>query len=461
MAFGTPDDDQTPQYDPLTQLLSGYNPPGAPQQAVADPAAQQNIGPTPAQTAPVAQAQPDQATAAPPAATVALAPAPPADPSVPQAPRRDYDAYNAIAAKKATDAVVDRKANAPKWYDRLAGAAVGFGAGFRGDVAGAIKTGGEITNRRMEEATADSQQKVAADQAQLDQLDREAGQKEKDYELQTQQFGQGREVAEDARTQANSDRNFNEEHGKNIYTQTRDTANDAYTHGRDDRLDKQGQQNFETTSAETRRRDSAEMGNASERLKIERQKADNDANENSPAAALLKARAAVDQTHDEMLNHLEFGDPKASNEDERAGFKATYAALGSSKKDPVSGQPWKPGERDAALANMLEIHNQQKQGIEASRQQQQSRLQSPPASPAAKAAAVAPQGFVPPAQTVPGAQPPPAAAQNPNAAPPAVPQVPPGTEHSLKTAMGLAFNKGKSAAQVTADLKSRGYVVVP
>jgi hypothetical protein len=34
-------------------------------------------------------------------------------------------------------------------------------------------------------------------------------------------------------------------------------------------------------------------------------------------------------------------------------------------------------------------------------------------------------------------------------------------QHSLRTAMALPFNKGKTAAQVKADLESHGYTVTP
>ena len=462
MAFGTPEDDETPKYDPLAALLAGYNQ-NAPQQdqQPQQPAAQaqppipylpqdQQAGNQSASAPP--QAQPQQAQTQQP--SVALASAPPS----PAVDEQKYQALQAEVAKYGKPTDRNDKAVAPKWWERLAGAGVGFGAAFNGDVAGGIRAGSDVTNRAYDKAESARQGNEQAAQQNL-------GDYERQIDLANRQYGvglEGQRVSQESarfnKSASDSDRNFGKSVADTAYDQNRNTMND--TRGQQNtEADRQQRSDFHTDDLafegkrlnESSRHDRATEGYDSQRVgfegkrvNIEQQKADQDKSDTSPKTALLKLRANIDASHDDALNKLEYGDPKATSDEERNGFKATRAALARSSKDPLTNKPWaNPADRDAAVQSMDEQQAQHKNGIEASRSQQLGRagIQQPAIQYDAKGNAV-------------------------NGGPTQQQQAPPPSQApkaqvSIQKAMSMPQYKGRTSQQVQQEIESHGYKAIP
>src|SRR5882757_4224025 len=105
----------------------------------------------------------------------------------------DDDMLQALIQKKNTDsAPVDRKANGPKWYERLEGG-LAAGAMAFGHVPGAVEAGQAVTNRRMDQAQQDRSARIAQDDAGIQQYKDQADQQAKDYERQLSGYRAGLE----------------------------------------------------------------------------------------------------------------------------------------------------------------------------------------------------------------------------------------------------------------------------
>lgn len=143
-------------------------------------------------------------------------------PTAPDLPKDDIPAYQALADKKAADSA--RPNVAPKWWERLAGAAVGFGTGYKEGPTAGIRAGSAVTTRGEDEALKDQQGKLAQDDAALQGWQRSHDLANEGYERQAQQFGQNMSIAGAERAQSNEDRNFG-----------RETANDTRNQSNADR----------------------------------------------------------------------------------------------------------------------------------------------------------------------------------------------------------------------------------
>jgi hypothetical protein len=122
-------------------------------------------------------------------------------PSAPAPMSNDIPAYQAIANKTKADSVAPKVA--PKWWERLAGAAVGFGVGYKEGPSAGLRAGSAVTNRGQDTALSAQQNTLAGDA-----VDRDAWQKSHDlnaqaYEQHSQQFGQDMRTAEAKQGQQN------------------------------------------------------------------------------------------------------------------------------------------------------------------------------------------------------------------------------------------------------------------
>lgn len=143
----------------------------------------------------------------------------------------------------------------PHWYDRLAGAAVGFGAAYHGDVAGGIRAGGAVTNRGQIDADINQSRKVDADRAAIDTFKQGAKMETDAYENQARQFGMDMQGANAQREQGNADRTFNEGKADRDRNFNRDTANDDFSHKNSDRQYERSVTEFDATNKRESDRD--------------------------------------------------------------------------------------------------------------------------------------------------------------------------------------------------------------
>lgn len=449
MAFGAPEeDDQIPKYDP-TAVPSVYQQ-GQPAQA---PAAQP---PAPVQQQqggiPYYVAAPDSAASQSQAQAPQTAPAQPqqtsvAMPTVPTPPQMDQSQYQQYETQLQKDQQpTDRKANGPKWYDRLAGGLVGFGEGYRGDVAGGIRDGSEITTRRYDTAESDRQQRVQADQQNIANLEHKYDLSRKGFEDQVTQFGAGMQSANAQREQNNSDRSFQfskdnaaREQGNADRDFGRATANDKFSQTRDTANDAEHKREFGVTSGRAQAELNETIRSNKSKEGIERTKANIE-----QAKAGGKAGAA---TGDTTLKPKDYQDllterNKEYADQQKAVDTAMAGADSSEKKARIqaSFDNWSAGKQQEWNQRLAE------------------------ADPKGIYAQAALNGGQPPTQGQQQAAPPAAPQQQQQKpAQPQQQQAPPNQPSkgkvSLAKALQMPINKGKTADQVRADITARGYEV--
>lgn len=403
-------------------------------------------------------------------------------PTAPALPNDDSAKYEALIGKKQQDAApVDRKANAPKWYERLLGGAVGFGVGYKEGPTAGIRAGSQITTRRYDTAVDDQRAKLQQDQADLDAWQKEHDLGSQRYEQGLQGFGASMQVANAQRGQANSDRAYQ-----------RDVQNDQRTQSNSDRAF-QFEQGVHTD--ELKQRDSQ---NDLENRRFTETVRHNRADENKRTGEIPSAEATEFQTYVKGLGHpptsqdvinfkrnapgsnslaagvdenkiltarqqaydkLEKGDPAKAID----GFQARFTALQKLEVNPTTGKAYTPDERKQALDQLTAENDEAKNQIEAEYSQQMGNL-GKPVEP------IRYDGRGNPIQQQ-GQQAAPAPPQQQPAAAPARPapqqqqpqQGKPGTGKrvSLAQAMSLPQYKGKSKAEVQQAAQALGYTVIP
>lgn len=341
----------------------------------------------------------------PPAATDANGESRPASsgaivlPTPPSLPANDLPAYQAIISKTNTDSA--RPNVAPKWWERLLGGAVGFGTGFKDGPEAGIRAGSAVTNRGENAALADQQATLAVDKNNLDAWQRSHDLGTQGYEQQVQQFGQNMQVAGAQQSQNDlAQRQANEDAALQA---NRD--NIARQQSNADRAFNQEQ----LVHADALKQQAITNGFEKQRIGFEGANANKGAN--GPKTTV---------TPNQFQTILSSRDKEYANEDKT--YKANLAAAdGPADKAQVEQ------DHQKALDDLQDRWNN-------------------------RLAAADPQGLYAPKG---GAQ------------PAVVPQSPPSHAQapsrsvSLKAAMALPINKGKSAAQVTSDLQSRNYAVAP
>jgi hypothetical protein len=211
------EDEDQPQPGSAAMLL----PPGYGQTEQPDPAASQAAVPPPAQAMSAIQTAggqtPTQAQPQQPAVVLPPSPATPPNtldqyrayepqqPAAPVAPPSMTYQYMAAGKKRDADAApVDRSANAPKWWERVLGGAVGFGVGYKDGPTAGIAAGSKITDSRYDNAVADQKAKLDADDAALQNMQKQQDMSHKVYEDQHTQFDDNDRAT--SRQQNNADR---------------------------------------------------------------------------------------------------------------------------------------------------------------------------------------------------------------------------------------------------------------
>jgi hypothetical protein len=211
------EDEDQPQPGSAAMLL----PPGYGQTEQPYPAASQAAVPPPAQAMSAIQTAggqtPTQAQPQQPAVVLPPSPATPPNtldqyrayepqqPAAPVAPPSMTYQYMAAGKKRDADAApVDRSANAPKWWERVLGGAVGFGVGFKDGPTAGIAAGSKITDSRYDNAVADQKAKLDADDAALQNMQKQQDMSHKVYEDQHTQFDDNDRAT--SRQQNNADR---------------------------------------------------------------------------------------------------------------------------------------------------------------------------------------------------------------------------------------------------------------
>lgn len=399
-------------YGPAAQLLPQQVTQAQPQQVP------QYLAAAPGGT--LAPMQPQQA--APPQQAPAIPTAPPQQqpkimlPTAPDLPKDDIPAYQALVDKKTADSA--RPNVAPKWWERLAGAAVGFGTGYKEGPTAGIHAGSAVTTRGEDAALANQKGNLAQDDAALQGWQRSHELANEGYERQAQQFGQNMRVAGAERAQANEDRNFG-----------RDTANDTRNQGNADRTfgyekqvhaDEQGNKNrdFDLDTkrfGETVRHNRADEANSASSV------------DRRGGGSGTGPKTTV--TPSQFQTILTQRDREYANEQKGYEAKKATAFDAGDKADIETAHQKALDDLQDRWNNRLATADPE--GKYAPKQGGQA---TPAAAPQAATAAAAP---APPQQA--GA----------------------GKRVSLKQAMALPLYKGKTAAQVTHEIKSRGYTVAP
>lgn len=216
-------------------------------------------------------AQQDQPAAPPPRPQVVL-------PTPPPSPNDDiYAQYKPANDKLATDSAP--KTVAPKWWERVVGGLVGAGVGYQQGATAGIQAGGAVTRRGQINSDDQQQRQIAADNAQIQGLQRQQEMGHRQYEDQASNFGNNLAVARTQQDQSNSDRNFTRETGNDQWQQSnadRQFSFENLAHG-----DQQRQLGTENDLrgrefSETQRSNKSREGMESQRIGLERQKLDQD-----------------------------------------------------------------------------------------------------------------------------------------------------------------------------------------
>lgn len=334
--IANPDDEQQ-QYSPAVRALAGTGAP--PQQSATPPAPQGAVPAVPTQPMPQA----------------------------PAAPQIDMNRYQQLEqAVTSAQQPVDRNANKPRWYERLAGGLVGAGVGYNQGATAGINAGSAITNARYTQAQADQAQRAKAAQTNLDTFDRGVDMQGKNYGIQSHAYEnslQGRRLGDEEgndtfqrnletsnakREQTNSDREFQ-----------RNTGNDTFGHQMQrDQFTETKNQHATENKNEGRR-----LGMEGARVGIEKEKAERDRTQ-AKGDVLRRGVDAnkLNTARQSQLDALEKDDPKSGE----PGYRSTRNSLMLSKKNPDTGSAWKDGEKQQAVAALDSQHADEKNKVEQS-----------------------------------------------------------------------------------------------
>ena len=433
MPFGqVQDDDAVPNYHPFLVAAAGTAP--AANGNTAQPAGGSFQPPYYSVAAPQMPAaqQPQQGQAMSSQTTAQggqpqpATPPPVVLPAAPQAPASVLDRYHALEDQLQKDSVTQKVA--PKWYDRLAGGMVGFGAGFRGNVEGGIRAGSAITDRGQIDADRERESRMAADRSAIDGLKQESQFATNDYENQVRSFDAQRSVANDQRQQNNADRTFNLDKTDKDRNFDRNTKNDTAEQDYKNRDLEQRADQFSQTNAresardkETSRHNRADEGIAATR---EAREAKDDADRKGGKGpnttvtpeqwqGLLKER---DEEYSKAKSAMDDEMSTAKTPDEKQAIQKKYDAMAATMQNTWNGR--------LSTADPTGRYAQQNG--------------APAQKPAAK----------------------PAAQQTPAPAKPSAQPAQKAESVSLSKAMGLPQMKGKTREQVKQAILATGRKVI-
>lgn len=288
-------------------------------------------------------------------------------PTAPQAPAFDQDKYQQLEqqVQQARQPINPNDPSVkPKWYDRVAGALVGFGAGYKGGPAEGVAIGSAVTNRRYNQAEAQHEEQQKAAEGAMSDFENQNQMAQRNFATQSQAYenqlsGQRiqneqnnanrefqRNTQNDQRTQANSDRDYE-----------RQVENDQWSHGNADRQFAQTQKNSDRSYGLEKQR----VGIESSREKREEQD-DNLRNGQSAASQRLARQDAIklDQARQKNYDILENGDGKGN-----AGYRQQLKDLQDPNAvNPQTNKKYTPQERQDAINQLNQDHTAAKQKIE-------------------------------------------------------------------------------------------------
>lgn len=288
---------------------------------------------------------------------------PPAAPTY-QAPDRSQ--YKTDRSKMQQDqAPLDRSQYRPTLKNRILGGIVGA----LGEASGGnADRGHDIVHQRYANAAADQTTRVAADKDAVagDRTDISDNITDQDKEnefyktgldtynanrgAQAQQWDRDRTNRQDTQAQTNWNQSDREHQQEQLYTHQQDVI-------KNDRADRE--------EKEKNRHTGVDEGYEGRRVTVDekREKADettggDDGLGGSPSDQRIRAQNAYkyEGTRKDAFNRIAHGDPKAADEYGQRGYEASLKDLQTRPDNPDSGEPWKPGEQDAAVKAMNQRH---------------------------------------------------------------------------------------------------------